>query len=50
MTIYEPNPEVGPTGEEVGEYVDDLPDQAEDDETGELDPERRPTGTPPLAG
>jgi len=47
MTFYEPNPEVRPTGEEPGEFVDDGPLNA--DAAAGTDPTRRPTGTPPLA-
>lgn len=46
MTFSEPNPEVRPTGEEAGEFVDDGP-LASDPAAG-TDPTRRPTGTPPL--
>jgi hypothetical protein len=47
MTFYESNPEVRPTGEEAGEFVDDGPLGSEP-EAGS-DPNRRPTGAPPLA-
>ena len=47
MTFYESNPEVRPTGEEPGEYVDDGP--LVHDEAAGNDPTRRPTGSPPLA-
>jgi hypothetical protein len=47
MTFYEPNPELRPTGEEAGEYLDDGP-LASDPEAA-TDPTRRPSGTPPLA-
>jgi hypothetical protein len=47
MTFYESNPEVRPTGEEAGEYVDDGP--LVSDPGAGTDPTRRPTGTPPLA-
>jgi hypothetical protein len=47
MTFYESNPEVRPTGEEPGEYVDDGP--LVRDEAAGTDPTRRPTGSPPLA-
>jgi hypothetical protein len=50
MTFYESNPEVRPTGEEAGEYVEDLPGDHDDDPDAEVDPdpERRPTGSPPV--
>jgi len=50
MTFYEANPEVRPTGAEAGEFVDDLPNEAidDDDAEGEGDPTRRPSGAPPL--
>ena len=47
MTFYESNPEVQPTGEEPGEFVDDGPLDA--DPAAGTDPTRRPTGSPPLA-
>lgn len=47
MTFYESNPEVRPTGEEPGEFVDDGPLVA--DPAAGTDPTRRPTGAPPLA-
>jgi hypothetical protein len=47
VTFYESNPEVKPTGEEVGEFVDDGPLDA--DPAAGTDPTRRPTGSPPLA-
>jgi hypothetical protein len=51
MTFYESNPEVRPTGEEPGEYVEDLPGAHEDEDDDEApDPRRRPTGSPPLEG
>ena len=46
MTFYESNPEVKPTGEEAGEFVDDGP--LVSDPAAGTDPTRRPTGTPPL--
>jgi len=48
VTFYESNPEVGPTGGEVGEFADDGPLAGDDDETG-ADPTRRPSGSLPLA-
>jgi len=47
MTFYESNPEVRPTGEEAGEFVDDGP--LVSDPAAGTDPTRRPTGSPPLA-
>jgi hypothetical protein len=47
VTFYESNPEVKPTGEEPGEFVDDGPLDA--DPAAGTDPTRRPTGSPPLA-
>ena len=47
MTFYESNPEVRPTGEEAGEFVDDGP--LTSDPGAGTDPTRRPTGSPPLA-
>jgi hypothetical protein len=48
MTMYEPNPEVRPTGEEAGEFVE-APPRADDAADGaDADPERRPTGSLPL--
>jgi len=47
VTFYESNPEVGPTGEEAGEFVDDGP--LTTDPGAATDPTRRPTGSPPLA-
>jgi hypothetical protein len=51
VSFYEPNPDVGPTGAEPGEFADDGPLTADDDldEDGDADPTRRPTGSPPLA-
>ena len=46
MTFSEPNPDVRPTGEEAGEFVDDGP--LTSDPAAGTDPTRRPTGTPPL--
>jgi len=46
VTFHEPNPDVRPTGEEAGEFVDDGPLSADDEPDG--DPTRRPTGSPPL--
>jgi hypothetical protein len=46
MTFYESNPEIGPTGAEAGEFVDDGPLSGNDD--AQADPSRRPTGAPPL--
>jgi hypothetical protein len=51
MTMYVPNPEVRPTGEEAGEYIEGLPgdDDTEDDvDSAGADPSRRPTGSLPL--
>jgi hypothetical protein len=47
MTIFESNPEVNPTGEEAGEFID-TPSLSADRSAGN-DPTRRPTGSPPLA-
>jgi hypothetical protein len=52
MTIYEPNPDVRPTGEEAGEFLDDGPvvrgeEDADEDEDEEIEPGRRRTGVPP---
>ena len=47
MTFHEPNPDVRPTGEEAGEFVDDGP--LTSDPAAGTDPTRRPTGSPPLA-
>jgi hypothetical protein len=46
MTFYESNPEIRPTGEEAGEFIDGglLASGAE----GGTDPTRRPTGSSPL--
>jgi hypothetical protein len=48
MTMYEPNPQVRPTGEEAGEYVEDPagdpPPPASPDPTGEARPEADETG------
>jgi hypothetical protein len=51
MTFYESNPEVGPTGAEAGEFVDDGPLSSDDDAGDDAgdDATRRPTGSPPLA-
>ena len=46
MTFHEPNPDVKPTGEEAGEFLDDGPLSGDDE--GDGDPTRRPTGSPPL--
>jgi hypothetical protein len=46
MTMYEPNPDVRPTGAEAGEFADDVP--TDDDDHGADDPTRRPTGSAPL--
>ncbi len=46
MTFYESNPEVKPTGEEAGEFVDDGP-LVSDPRAG-TDPTRRHTGSSPL--
>jgi len=46
MTIYEPNPDVHPTGEEAGEFLDE-PDDRHDDADDEPEPGRRRTGAPP---
>jgi hypothetical protein len=50
VTFYEPNPDVEPTGEEAGEYLDDGPLRGGDgsDDASDGDPTRRPTGSPPL--
>jgi hypothetical protein len=48
MTMYEPNPDVRPTGEEAGEYVEDLPGGDDAADGPDADPERRPTGSLPL--
>ena len=52
MTMYEPNPDVRPTGEEAGEYIEGLPrgddDAADAGDAAGADPERRPTGSLPL--
>jgi hypothetical protein len=47
--MHEPNPDVRPTGEEAGEYVEDLPGERDEDEDVAPDPERRSTGSPPVA-
>jgi hypothetical protein len=47
VTFYESNREVGPTGEEAGEFVDDGPLTAADADA-DADPSRRPTGSLPL--
>jgi hypothetical protein len=46
VTFYESNREVGPTGEEAGEFADDGP--LERDPAAGTDPTRRPTGSAPL--
>jgi hypothetical protein len=48
MTMYEPNPDVRPTGEEAGEYVEDVPGDDDAADAAGADPERRPTGSLPL--
>ena len=47
MTFHEPNPDVKPTGEEAGEFLDDGPLSGDDE--AEADATRRPTGAPPLS-
>lgn len=44
MTMYEPNPDVQPTGEEAGEFLDEPVDERDEDE---VEPGRRRTGVPP---
>jgi hypothetical protein len=46
MTIYEPNPAVRPTGEEPGEFLDELL-LARDETDDGSEPGRRRTGVPP---
>jgi hypothetical protein len=45
MTFSEPNPDVRPTGEEAGEFVE--PPLADDGDQ-HADPKARPTGAPPV--
>jgi hypothetical protein len=46
MTIYEPNDEVRPTGQEPAEFIE--PQRADGDESEEdADPSARPSGSPP---
>jgi hypothetical protein len=51
MTISEPNPDVGPIGEEPAEFVEpgEYEDDDEHEEDDELDPTARPSGSPPVA-
>ena len=44
MTIFEPNPDVRPTGEEPAEFLED---SDEDESEEDVDPSARPTGSPP---
>jgi hypothetical protein len=54
MTFYEPNPDIRPTGEEAGEFIE--PDGTADEEEGKEegrdrtppDPSARPSGSPPV--
>jgi hypothetical protein len=48
MTISEPNPDVRPTGEEPGEFVDE-PDERQErrERDDDVDPTARPSGSPP---
>jgi hypothetical protein len=46
MTMYEPNPEVRPTGAEAEEFLDPSA-MDEGEEEGPVDPKARPSGSPP---
>jgi hypothetical protein len=46
MTIYEPNDDVEPTGQEPAEFID--PHEPDEDVSDEdADPSARPSGSPP---
>ncbi len=48
MTFHEPNSEVRDTEAEGGEFVDDGPQSASEDDDAGDDPTARPSGQPPL--
>ena len=49
MTISEPNPDVGPIGEEPAEFVEPTEYERHDEESedDDVDPTARPSGSPP---
>jgi hypothetical protein len=47
MTMYEPNPDVRPTGAEGAEFVEPGSEHDDIEEDGPVDPKARPSGSPP---
>ena len=51
MTISEPNPDVGPVGEEPAEFLESPDDDRDTPDNEEhVDPTARPSGSPPATG